>query len=237
VADVERSNRSTRDGCARRWPCLAAIGAAFLLVPGAALSLPPEKRITDTAAEAAKPRFGKVTFKRVALLDEPGTQARLTLTIEARIARNGARTFNATLGFDGRIECMSPGQCSACPGVVLPETASGSVRAQRTRSRPLRITSLSKKTFDVGVAANLRVERQRTELTDQGCETRTVSTSEVWTFQSPSAREIGGKAIKKLRGSVSRSLQAPPGGHVCGLAPYSGWAFTTCQETLVWKLG
>jgi hypothetical protein len=82
----------------------------------------------------------------------------------------------------------------------------------------------------------VRVEHEMTEWTNEGCGTRTVRRTEVSTIQIPSAREIGGKAIKKLSGSVGRSFDAPSGGHVCGLAPYSGWAFGTCTETLTWKL-
>jgi hypothetical protein len=252
VPEIERSRQSIRGSVPRCWPLLAA-GAASLLLPSAALPLPAGNLLANRGAESGpgatsdtrllpvsgdrairKPRFGKVTFRRIAALDEPGEQAQLTLSLEGRIASNGARTFNATLQFRGTITCMSPGQCSACPGLVLTETAVGSVRSRRLSSPPFRVTRLSKTTYDLSLAGRVTVERQRTEFTGEGCNTRTISTTEVWTFEASSAREIRGKPIKKLSGSVGRSLQAPPGGHVCGLP--NGWAFTTCNETLAWKL-
>lgn len=245
---VERFRQSIRGCVLRRWPLLAA-GAASLLVPGAALPLPAANLLKNPDAESArratndtasderasgKPRFGRVTFRRIAALDEPGESAQLTLSLEGKSPPKGVRTFNATLQFRGTITCMSPGQCSACPGVELTETAVGTVRSRRTAS-PFRVTPVSKTTYDLSLAARVTVERQRTEFTGEGCNTRSITTTEVWTFQTPSARQIRGKSIKRLSGSISRSLQAPPGGHVCGLP--NGWAFTTCDERLAWKLG
>lgn len=238
MPEVERSRQSIRGRLRSLWPFLAA-AAAFLLVPGAALSLPFGNLLKDPGASvdraSARPRFGKVTFRRIAALDEPDEVAQLTLSLEGMIAPNGARTVNATLRFRGSVICMSPGQCSACPGLVLTDTAVGTVRSRRTASGPFQVIPLSKTTYDLRLAAAVKVRRERTELTDEGCSTRKISTTEVWTLETPSAREIGGKPIKKMSGRVSRSLQAPPGGHVCGLP--NGWAFTTCEETLAWKLG
>jgi hypothetical protein len=245
VPEIKRSRQSIRGSAPRRWPVLAA-GAAFLLFPPTALPLPAGNLLknpdaesgrlatSDTAVAPRKPRFGKVTFRRIAALDESGEHAQLTLSLEGRIASNGAKTFSATLQFQGTITCMSPGQCSACPGLVLTETAVGTVRSRRLSSPPFRVTRLSKTTYDLSLVGRVTVERQRTEFTGEGCNTRTINTTEVWTFDTPSAREIRGRPIKKLSGSVGRSLQAPPGGHVCGLP--NGWAFTTCNETLAWKL-
>jgi hypothetical protein len=235
----------------RTWTLLVA-GSACLLVPGVALPLSldgvgsnahssePASRlsnaapVTSDARAARKPRFGRVIFTRTAVLDEPDETGQLTLSIEGRIPRKGVRTVNATLRFRGTITCMSPGQCSACPGVVLIETAVGNVRSRRTAS-PFRVTPQSNGTYDLSLASSVSVERQRMEFTGDGCDTSTISTTEVWTFAAASAREIRGRTITRLSGSVGRSFQAPPGGHVCGLP--NGWAFTTCTERLAWKLG
>jgi hypothetical protein len=179
--------------------------------------------------------LGVVTFTRTANLTEEFNTASLRLSVEGRSATT-AGTVTVTIGYEGKLTCASPGPCSACPGVVLTETVQGSTT--RNVQSPFELSRLANRIIGFELRpGTVRVTRKEDRFTEVGCATHTVETTEVWTMAPPEAGDLRAAGARiPGSGEASRTLTAPPGGHVCSLVPNHGQAFTTCQETLRWSI-